>query len=261
MRFFNAEFDTISIRGEGMMSEKQVVVNVQRVEKHFKRKRVIRKLSMQVQQGEIFGLLGPSGCGKTTVIKMIMGMLKSTGGTIELLQTSMPNREVLTQIGYMAQADALYTELTARENLQFFAKQYWLSKRERMQRIHYTAELVQLTQDLDTVVKHFSGGMKRRLSLAIALLHNPEIIILDEPTVGIDPILKKNIWQEFERLRADGKTIIVTTHVMDEAERCDRVGLLQNGYLLALGTPQEVKAEYNAQSFDEVFYYAGGGQI
>ncbi|MBX8943886.1 MULTISPECIES: ABC transporter ATP-binding protein [Lysinibacillus] len=234
-------------------------ISIQSLEKRFQHKQVIAPLSLDVPRGQLMGLLGPSGCGKTTLIKMIMGMLKPDGGTIQVLDLNVPHRQLLNDIGYMAQSDALYTDLTGEENLHFFAKLYSLAKAERIERVAYAASLVRLTDDLRLKVENYSGGMKRRLSLAIALIQNPKLLILDEPTVGIDPVLKKEIWQELIRLKdQEQKTILVTTHAMDEAERCDQLAMLRSGHIIAQGTPQELKDHYQAKDFDEVFVKAGG---
>lgn len=234
-------------------------ISIQSLEKRFQHKQVIAPLSLDVPKGQLMGLLGPSGCGKTTLIKMIMGMLKPDSGTIQVLDLNVPHKQLLNDIGYMAQSDALYTDLTGEENLHFFAKLYPLSKVERIERVAYAASLVRLTDDLRLKVENYSGGMKRRLSLAIALIQNPKLLILDEPTVGIDPVLKKEIWQELIRLKEqEQKTILVTTHAMDEAERCDQLAMLRSGHIIAQGTPQELKDHYQAKDFDEVFVKAGG---
>ncbi|MFW7189175.1 ABC transporter ATP-binding protein [Lysinibacillus sp. BNK-21] len=235
------------------------VISIKSLEKRFQHKQVIAPLSLDVPKGQLMGLLGPSGCGKTTLIKMIMGMLKPDSGTIQVLDLNVPHKQLLNDIGYMAQSDALYTDLTGEENLHFFAKLYSLSKAERIERVAYAASLVRLTDDLRQKVENYSGGMKRRLSLAIALIQNPKLLILDEPTVGIDPVLKKEIWQELIRLKdQEQKTILVTTHAMDEAERCDQLAMLRSGHIIAQGTPQELKEQYQAKDFDEVFVKAGG---
>lgn len=237
-------------------------ITLSSVEKRFKQKQVIAPLSLEVPIGQLIGLLGPSGCGKTTLIKLIMGMLKPDQGSIHVFNYAVPHKQLLMDIGYMAQSDALYTDLTGAENLNLFAKLYGLSKQERDSRVHYAANLVHLTEDLHEKVMNYSGGMKRRLSLAIALIQNPKLLILDEPTVGIDPVLKKEIWQELIRLKEqEHKTILVTTHAMDEAERCDRLAMLRGGQIIAEGTPQELKTRYAAQDFDEVFLKAGGDVI
>jgi len=234
-------------------------ISIKSLEKRFQHKQVIAPLSLDVPKGQLMGLLGPSGCGKTTLIKMIMGMLKPDRGTIQVLDLNVPHKQLLNDIGYMAQSDALYTDLTGEENLHFFAKLYSLSKAERIERVAYAASLVRLTDDLRQKVENYSGGMKRRLSLAIALIQNPKLLILDEPTVGIDPVLKKEIWQELIRLKdQEQKTILVTTHAMDEAERCDQLAMLRSGHIIAQGTPQELKEHYQAKDFDEVFVKAGG---
>lgn len=229
------------------------------IEKKFHHKQVIAPLSLEIPKGQLIGLLGPSGCGKTTLIKLIMGMIKPDNGSIQVLNLIVPHKQLLMDIGYMAQSDALYLDLTGKENLHFFAKLFQLSKKERAERVAYAADLVRLTDDLNSKVMNYSGGMKRRLSLAIALLQNPQLLILDEPTVGIDPVLKKEIWQELIRLKnEEQKTILVTTHAMDEAEQCDQLAMLRNGQIIAYGTPHELKNLYQAQDFDEVFIKAGG---
>lgn len=233
-----------------------VVVN--QVSKDFGNKEVLNKVSLEVQPGEIFGLIGPSGSGKTTLVKLIIGMDHPTEGEVLVLGTQIPNLKLLQKIGYMAQADALYTELTGRENLAFFASLFKLKKAELKNRIAYAAELVNLTAELSKKVQAYSGGMKRRLSLAVALIQDPEILILDEPTVGIDPELRQSIWAELYRLKKAGKTILVTTHVMDEAEKCDRLGMIRDGRLITSGSPAELKEHYGINSLEEVFLKAGG---
>lgn len=239
-----------------------LAIELNNIEKAFKQKQVIKRISLHIPQGNIFGLLGPSGGGKTTLIKLILGMLKSDAGSVHVLGYSSPHKQLLHKLGYMAQSDALYTDLTGLENLQLFARLYGLSRAEQEQRVHYAASVVNLIEDLQLRVMHYSGGMKRRLSLAIALIHNPQLLILDEPTVGIDPVLKREIWRELLRLKQEeGKTIIVTTHAMDEAEKCDLLAMLRDGQLIAFGSPAELKATYEADDFDEVFLKAGGEQL
>ncbi|WP_088008968.1 ABC transporter ATP-binding protein [Indiicoccus explosivorum] len=212
----------------------------------FGKKEVLRDVSFTIHKGEIVGLLGPSGSGKTTLIKSIIGMQRPTGGTISVMGETQPTLAVSKSIGYMAQADALYGDLSARGNLRYFGKLYGLKKKELAERVEEVLRFTDLTADASRPVHLFSGGMKRRLSLAIALIHEPPLLLLDEPTVGIDPKLKRVFWQEFEELRAKGVTIVVTTHIMDEAERCDRLLLIQDGRLLDGGTPQELKDEFGS---------------
>lgn len=233
-------------------------VTIQGVSKHFGKHEVLKDIDFTSDSGQIYGLIGPSGAGKTTIVKMIVGMDVADKGTVYLLNKKMPNLDILQNIGYMAQSDALYTALTGKENLQFFASLYKLSKKDRAERIAYTANLVNLTPELTKKVSAYSGGMKRRLSLAIALIQNPKVLILDEPTVGIDPQLRVNIWNELLRLKnEEGKTIIVTTHVMDEAEKCDHISMVREGIIIAKGTPSQLKERYSVDTLDGVFLHAG----
>ncbi len=233
-----------------------IVVN--QVSKRFGKKEVLQNVSVKVQPGEIFGLIGPSGSGKTTLVKLIVGMDQPSAGEVLVMDTRIPNLSILQKIGYMAQADALYTDLTGKENLSFFASLFQLKKAEQAERIAYAAELVNLSGELKKKVQAYSGGMKRRLSLAVAVIQDPDILILDEPTVGIDPELRQSIWAELYRLKEAGKTILVTTHVMDEAEKCDRLGMIRDGRLITSGSPAELKAQYGIDSLEEVFLKAGG---
>ncbi|GAA0330082.1 ABC transporter ATP-binding protein [Bacillus carboniphilus] len=236
------------------MSKTIVVKNVS---KKYGKKTVLKDIQLSIDSGQIYGFIGPSGAGKTTLVKMMVGMEKPDQGSIYVLNQKMPNLELLQRIGYMAQSDALYSELTGKENLSFFANLYKLKKGEREERLSYASDLVNLVDDLNTKVSAYSGGMKRRLSLAIALIQDPKILILDEPTVGIDPELRLNIWRELVRLKEAGKTIIVTTHVMDEAEKCDCIAMVRDGTIITSGSPQKLKEYYEANSFDEVFLHAG----
>lgn len=233
-----------------------IVVN--QVSKSFGKKEVLQKIDLTIEPGQIYGLIGPSGSGKTTLVKIIVGMDQASEGKVHVLNTAVPNLNLLQKIGYMAQADALYNDLTGEENLSFFASLFHLKKDVRKKRIAYAADLVNLTADLKKKVGAYSGGMKRRLSLAVALIQDPQVLILDEPTVGIDPELRLSIWQELYRLKDEGKTILVTTHVMDEAEKCDRLAMVREGVILTSGTPSELKEQFGITSLEEVFLKAGG---
>ncbi|WP_240941087.1 ABC transporter ATP-binding protein [Paenibacillus sp. HB172176] len=228
------------------------------VNRSFGDKEVIKGISLDVAPKEIFGLLGPSGSGKTTLVKMIAGIDEASSGSITLLGAVMPKLAMMTRIGYMAQSDALYTELTAKENLAFFAALFGLKGELRKERMSYVMDLVGLSEHMNKPVSAFSGGMKRRLSLAIALMHKPEVLILDEPTVGIDPVLRKSIWHELDKLSQEGAAIIITTHVMDEADKCNRLGMIREGELIASGSPEELKKETGADSIEGAFLYYGG---
>lgn len=221
------------------------------------KKQILKDVAIQVKQGEIYGLIGPSGAGKTTLVKAIIGMEKASSGEVIVLDAKMPTLTVMKKIGYMAQSDALYTELTAYENLDFFASLYGLKKTYKKERIAYAAEIVGLTAEMKKRVADFSGGMKRRLSLAIALLVDPAVLILDEPTVGIDPELRKSIWEELRKLKESGKGILVTTHVMDEAEKCDRLTMIREGRVIATGSPQALKEQTHSAELEEAFLRFG----
>lgn len=229
-----------------------------RVTKRYGHTTILDNIKMTLNKGEIFGLLGPSGSGKTTFVKLLCGIEEATEGEVIVLEKQMPDLNVMKRIGYMAQADALYGELTAYENLEFFATLSGVSRREQKARILSAMKLVDLEKELQKRVEDFSGGMKRRLSLAIALLHNPDILILDEPTVGIDPSLRQKIWETFEDLRSKGVLILVTTHVMDEAERCSRLGMIKGGHLIAVGTPDELKKQTDSKTIEQAFLSYGG---
>ncbi|TJY43929.1 ABC transporter ATP-binding protein [Cohnella pontilimi] len=235
------------------------VVDVLSVTRRFGAKTVLKDVTLSVERGEIFGLLGPSGSGKTTLIKLMTGIDKSDEGTVRMLGEQMPKLAMLQRFGYMAQSDALYQELTALENLQFFASLYGLSGSRRKERIQAAMKVVDLLDHLNKPVAAYSGGMKRRLSLAISLLHEPELLILDEPTVGIDPVLRQSIWNELTALKERGTTIILTTHVMDEAEKCDRIGLIRNGELTAVDSPEGLKSASGTDSLEQAFIVLGGG--
>ncbi|HDX9589952.1 TPA: ABC transporter ATP-binding protein [Bacillus pseudomycoides] len=232
-------------------------VTLNHVSKYFGKKQVIQDISFSVREAEIFGLVGPSGSGKTTLIKMVAGISEATSGDVTALQTVMPNLNGMKHIGYMAQADALYEELSAYENADFIATMYRLKGKQKRERISEVFELVQLSEDAKKQVQHFSGGMKKRLSLAMSLLHEPRLLILDEPTVGIDPVLRKSIWDKFYELKKQGTTIIVTTHIMDEAEFCERLGLIREGKLIATGSPVELKARTTSGRIEDVFLLEG----
>lgn len=232
-------------------------VVAEQVSKSFGRQQVLNQIDLTLPSGMIYGLIGPSGAGKTTLIKSILGMEAVDSGTVDVMGTRMPNRAVMAQVGYMAQSDALYETLTARENLKFFGQLMSVPKQKLVQMIDYAAGLVDLTSQLDQRVSGYSGGMKRRLSLAIALIQDPRLLILDEPTVGIDPELRQQIWAELNKLKATGKSMLVTTHVMDEAERCDYLMLIRGGIALAQGTPHDLKQQYDVTTIEQVFLKAG----
>lgn len=234
------------------------VITLQGLTKRFGQQTVLNGVDLDLQSGEILGLIGPSGAGKSTVIKTTLGMEVADSGSAKVYGAEMPNRVLLGQIGYMAQSDALYTTLTGRENLEFFAVMKGLPKDTLGAEIDRVAQVVDLTGDLGKRVSGYSGGMMRRLSLAIALLHSPRLLVLDEPTVGIDPALRIRIWEELRRAVQAGSSVLITTHVMDEAEKCDRVALLLGGKVMAFDAPAKLEADYNVDTIEEVFLKAEG---
>lgn len=235
-------------------------IRIESVNRSFGKKQVLFDISLDIPYSQILGVLGPSGSGKTTLVKMIAGIDIASSGDVYVLNEKMPKLTLMNKIGYMAQADALYGDLTAEENLNFFASMYNFPKSKKKQRIIEVMELVNLKDFLKRQVKQYSGGMKRRLSLAIALIHEPPVLILDEPTVGIDPILRKSIWAELHRLRDNGTTILVTTHVMDELEKCDNLGMIREGKLIAVGSPSDLKTASSSTTIEDAFLYFGGAK-
>ncbi|GAA3199097.1 ABC transporter ATP-binding protein [Lentilactobacillus kefiri] len=233
------------------------VVTVTHVDKSFNKKRILHDVNLTASGHEILGLIGPSGAGKTTIIKNIMGMEQPDDGKVTIFGKEMPNRQVLQRIGFMAQDDALYESLTGRENLKFFAQLFGVKKDQLNERIEYTAGVVNLNQDLDKRVSNYSGGMKRRLSLAISLIQDPDLLVLDEPTVGIDPELRRQIWDELRKYAKDGKSIIITTHVMEDAAECDELLMIRDGHIITHGSPDSLEKKYQVDNLEQVFLKAG----
>lgn len=236
------------------------VISLNQIVKKFGKQTVLQDVNFQVPSGRIIGLIGPSGAGKSTIIKIILGMETPDSGQTRIFNQIMPNRKLLGKIGYMAQSDALYEQLTGQENLQFYADMKGIKKDQAQVQIKNVAQVVDLTNNLGKRVSGYSGGMKRRLSLAIALLGFNQILILDEPTVGVDPALRRKIWWELQNLRNQGMTILVTTHVMDEAELTDDVALLLGGQIIAYNDPYSLKQQYQVNSIEDVFLKAEAQQ-
>ncbi|GIO21054.1 glycosyl transferase family 2 [Oceanobacillus oncorhynchi subsp. incaldanensis] len=226
------------------------MMQLSNMSKSFGKQTILQDVSIDISANQITGLIGPSGTGKTTLIKCLMGMEKYDTGSIQIDDTAVPNRKLLNKIGYMAQSDSLYHDLTGLENIQFFAHMY--GRKISNKAVQSTLNLVQLEQDKNKLVAHYSGGMKRRLSLAIALINQPEYLILDEPTVGIDPVLKLNIWNQLHDLKKES-TLLITTHIMDEAMKCDQLLLMKNKGIAASGTPQEILENFGVSDIDQVF--------
>ena len=223
--------------------------------KQFGKLYAVNKLSMTINAGETFGLIGPNGSGKTTLIRMLVGLIRPASGTIQIMGERIPSSKVSPYLGYMTQLSALYLDLTARENMQFFCNIYGLRGREQRQRISEMLDRVALAERANDVVGTFSGGMRQRLSLACALVHHPRLAVLDEPTVGVDPELRRSFWDYFDQLNQEGVTIIVSTHHLDEASRCKRLGLMRNGALLAQDAPQELLRQSGEDNMEDAFLH------
>jgi ABC-2 type transport system ATP-binding protein len=233
--------------------------------KSFDGKPIIKELSFAVGSGEVVGLLGPSGSGKTTTIRLLIGAIAADSGTITFDGTAVPDLRLLRRIGFMPQNDALYNDLSGEDNLSFFAELYGLGKLEAAKCIGRVLDIVGLTGDRKKFVRDYSGGMKKRLSLAAALAHEPDVLLLDEPTVGIDPVLRRSIWDWFIELKKAGTTLIVSTHVMDEAVECDKAVLLYNGRLIHYDTVEALLDRTENGKVEDLFFAAaereGGGAV
>ena len=235
------------------MSEQPYAVDVENVSRSFGSFKALDGATLRVRRGEIYGLLGPNGAGKTTLIRLIVGLLQAQGGTVTVLGRRMPNVSILNRVGYMTQQAALYPALSVEENVRFFAA---INGAERG--VDDAIDFVQLREKRNAVVSTLSGGMRQRCSLACALVHRPDLLLLDEPTVGIDPQLRVQFWDDFRRMADNGTTLIVSSHVMDEADRCQRLGLIQYGRVIQEGTPAEIRAQTGSQNLEEAFLKLAG---
>jgi ABC-2 type transport system ATP-binding protein len=210
---------------------------------------VLHGLGFGVAPGRVTGLLGPSGCGKTTVMRAIVGVQVVESGRIDVLGRRAGAVELRARIGYVTQAPSVYLDLSVRENLRYFARVLGVEH----ERIEEAIETVDLAEQADQVVGSLSGGQSARVSLATALLGEPELLVLDEPTVGLDPVLRRDLWATFRSLAAGGATLLVSSHVMEEAEHCDELLLMRDGNLLAAETPDALRARTGEHELDEAF--------
>ena len=228
----------------------KLVLEATALQKHFGKIRAVDGVDLSINSGEIYGLIGPNGSGKTTLIRLFLGLLFPTNGTVQLLGRSIPNKAVLSKVGYMTQASTLYEELTVRENVAFFAA---MCGSQESEWIDEAIALVDLQDRARSLVSTLSGGMRQRTSLACSLAHRPRLLLLDEPTVGVDPQLRATFWSYFRSLANTGVTLIVSSHVMDEAERCDRLGFMRQGKLLAEGSSAELRQRKGTDTLEEAF--------
>jgi ABC-2 type transport system ATP-binding protein len=216
--------------------------------------KALNELTLPIDTGQIFGLLGPNGAGKTTLIRAIMGLQPVHQGHIRLFDNLLPGSQASRKlIGYMPQLYAVYDQLTVRENLRFFAELYSVPKHELSNRVDELLVLTELDSKADSIVQTLSGGMKRRTMMATALVHKPKLLILDEPTAGVDPILRIKFWQWFRSLCDQGTSILVTTHHINEAQECDDIGFLRSGQLIGRGSPEYLTQEHQKKTLEEVY--------
>jgi ABC-2 type transport system ATP-binding protein len=209
---------------------------------------VLQDVDCEVAAATVTGLLGPSGCGKTTLMRSIVGVQKVAAGSIRVFGLPAGGAELRRRVGYMTQAPSVYGDLTVRENLQYFARVV-----DRLDRVGDVTAVVDLEDYERSLVRDLSGGERSRVSLAVTLLGAPDVLVLDEPTVGLDPLLRRDLWATFHRLADAGAALLVSTHVMDEAERCDRLLLMREGRILAEGTPAELRARASVPTLEEAF--------
>ncbi len=217
--------------------------------------RAVDGVTFELRPGRIYGLLGPNGSGKTTLIRMLTGMAHATSGYAEVLGVRMPSRDNLARIGYMTQSDGVYPALTVGENARFFAAVYGLSPDAAATD---ALGLVDLADRAGSITGTLSGGQRRRLSLACALVHRPPVLFLDEPTVGIDPLLRVQFWAHFRALVSSGTTIVVSSHVMDEADRCDELLFMRGGRVIARGSGADLRREAATDDLEQAFLRFAG---
>ena len=231
------------------------VVEVKGLVKSFARREVLQGVSFYIGKGSVYGLLGPNGAGKTTIIKIMCGVYRATKGTVTIagMDVSRNMEKVRAKIGYMSQKFTLYEDLTVNENLAFYSNIYGLKGERKKQRIKELTELVSLVDRGDQIVRTLSGGWKQRLALVCALLHSPPILILDEPTAGVDPVSRKTFWRIINELAKQGLSVLVTTHYMDEAEFCSKVSIIHDGKLIIEGTPTNLRKQTGLRTLGEVF--------
>ncbi|MFH1560057.1 MAG: ABC transporter ATP-binding protein [Chloroflexota bacterium] len=237
------------------------VISAQQVAFSYGDRRVLDDLSLQIQPGAIFGILGANGAGKTTLIRLLVGLLKPRSGSI-LVFGEPPSPNLAHRIGYMPQLNALYLELSIQQNMNFFARMYGLSNSaQRREAVEAGINLVGLWDRRKDPILRLSGGMRQRVSLAIALVHSPPLLLLDEPTVGLDPELRATFWDHFREMSAAGTTLVISSHTMDDAAHCDRLSFIQDGRVVAEGSPSELRAatgRADATLEDAFLYFVRG---
>jgi ABC-2 type transport system ATP-binding protein len=245
--------------GAGAPDRANVAIRADGLVKAFGTLHAVDDVTFDLAPGRIYGFLGPNGSGKTTLIRLLNGMARPTAGHAEVLGVRMPARSVLGRIGYMTQSDGVYPPLTVAENASFFASVYGVRDRGAVDDV---LRVVDLADRRDVPASLLSGGQRRRLSLACALVHRPSAIFLDEPTVGVDPLLRVEFWAHFRRLVDDGATIVVSSHVMDEADRCDELLFMRAGAVIARGSGRELRERAGTDDLEQAFLtFAGATEV
>ncbi len=232
-----------------------LAIDVHQLTRRFGSFTAVDAIDLDVQQGEVFGFLGANGAGKTTAIKMLIGLLSPSGGTARVagFDVLTQTEEVRRRIGYMSQRFSLYDDLTVRENITLYGGIYGLTDREIRERSDAMIDKLGLASSAKRLVRTIPLGWKQKLAFSVAMLHRPSVVFLDEPTGGVDPITRRQFWEMIYAAAADGTTVFVTTHYMDEAEYCDRLSIMVDGRIAAQGTPVELKSEFGVASIDDVF--------
>ncbi|MCH8906888.1 MAG: ABC transporter ATP-binding protein [Candidatus Heimdallarchaeota archaeon] len=247
------------------MSIQEYIVETKNLVKHYNKGEVkaVNGLDLKVKRGEIYAFIGANGAGKTTALDMISGVLYPTSGTIIVdgLEIPRERKRMAHMIGVAPQDVSVYSDLTVKENIMFFADLYRLEKAQSNSRMKELLGVLKLEEKENELVRNLSGGMKRRVSIACALIHDPKLLLFDEATVGVDPVLRQWFWKYFKELSKKGTTLIITSHVMDEAEKADRIGLIRAGVLIEEGTPAELKEKYRVQTIEEVFLKLAGDEF
>jgi ABC-2 type transport system ATP-binding protein len=238
-----------------LSSESRAAIRAANLTKRFEAVTAVDDVTLDLARGRIYGVLGPNGSGKTTLIRLLTGLAKPTDGSAEVLGVPMPSRANLANIGYMTQSDGVYPALSVLENARFFAAEYGVRDRAA---VRESLELVELWDRRDSLTATLSGGQRRRLSLACALTHRPPVLFLDEPTVGVDPLLRVQFWSFFRRLADAGTTIVVSSHVMDEADRCDELVFIRSGRVIARGRGEELRARAGTDDLEQAFLHLAG---
>ncbi len=240
---------------------KEIVIKADRLTKNFGDFTATNAISFEVEKGEIFGFLGANGAGKTTAMRMLCGLSIPSSGTASVagFDVYKQTESIKQNIGYMSQKFSLYEDLTVKENIRFYAGIYGMSRKLIKEKMALVLEQLQLTDEENTLVKSLPLGWKQKLAFSVAIIHEPKIVFLDEPTGGVDPVTRREFWNLIYEASAKGITVFVTTHYMDEAEYCNRVSIMVDGKIEALDTPTNLKSTFNAVSMDEVFLQLARG--